>query len=127
MQSITNMERNGLYPVTLVARNACGEDTAIRFVNVLNAGIPDPGPLEGLSLFPIPIQNHEFFIQNNGLLLKGMKLRLYTTEGKLLKQWEVKAAQQGWKQRFGIGDLAKGMYFLELSVDGNRKTCPVGD
>jgi hypothetical protein len=120
--------RNGLYPVTLVAQNACGVDTAIRFVNVISVDLEEIIPERSLSLYPIPLDGNTFFLQNNGIHIKHMRVTLTDPQGKRIKSWESGPLAPDGTKRFDVSTLAAGVYFVEAEMDGRRKMwkVPVG-
>ena len=104
---------NGSYTVTLIAGNACGEDTAtlVVEVNCLVGGSP---ALEGaLRIYPNPAQD-QLWIDFGMQAATSMQVGVFDVSGRrvLARHWEQEAIEA--RMALDIGGLPMGLYVLRI-------------
>lgn len=118
-------QQNGRYPVTLIARNACGADTIVRYVNVVAVGIDDPHAFINLRLYPQPIQHGRFLIKNEGKNWQQAHMQLFDLHGRRLRSWQIGNLGINDEREFSLDQIPEGMYMIRLTAEGHSKTWKV--
>lgn len=105
-----------LWEVTLVARNACGEDTMSTIIDLRNDAI-DLWPYQPVSLQPNPAS-----VQTTILLpqSKQWNLRLTDVEGRIVRSW----TEDGDYSTIDIQEFANGVYFLRIMDERFQTVVP---
>lgn len=110
---------SGIYPVTLIATNACGSDTLTRDIQIILTSTDEVAQSWGMEVFPNPSQG-QFTLSLEGA--KGeVSIDITDVQGRLVQQYHTELHTATWTQEFDLRDVAAGLYFLKVSTsDGTQ-------
>ena len=106
--------QSGVYEVCLTVSNENATDTYCEWVEIIITGTDAPvSPLKQVKLFPNPAVDYfyfSYFAEEEGVC------RLYDAYGRGLR--ERKLLSGNVTQAWDVSELASGVYFLEVKVEG---------
>ncbi|MCX7650264.1 MAG: PKD domain-containing protein [Flavobacteriales bacterium] len=112
---------NGTYQVTLIAINACGSDTFVKFITVIKAGVEEYPESAFLSVYPNPTSGALYLAHEMGTPAGAIQLKLYNLQGAMIFQ-KVVVLGAGEQQKISLPELPEGLYLLEAELDNYRYT-----
>jgi hypothetical protein len=123
MRIIINEDTNPNVP----SDEACGpytsgetEDYIVTFRRAFKAGIETPGDIEVFSLYPNPTDGKitiSFTCRNN---MDNVKLTVTDVTGREISKQVYKTQGKEFRQEMDLGKEARGVYFVQLDVNGEK-------
>jgi PKD repeat protein len=114
---------DGVWPVTLVAGNSCGNDTITRDIMVLKTDIMDLWPVKNLHVFPNPGER-DVFIAGTSDRRKDLSVSIYNVEGCLVRTIILSGIEGDFTAPLTTGDLPAGFYLLNISDTHRSRMIP---
>lgn len=112
-------QNDGLYTISLIASNDCGQSSITKTVQITNTSIKDISAIETVNIFPNPASD----ILNIKVELvhsKPIEIILFNMLGEEIHKLRFKNLGQSLEEKLDISDLAAGIYYIEISTDNQR-------
>ncbi|MEZ4775084.1 MAG: choice-of-anchor J domain-containing protein [Bacteroidia bacterium] len=107
---------NGSYTVTLAITNNCGTTTLSDTVNMETVGLEDDLQ-KNITIAPNPNQGM-FHVNFENLKLQDVQIEIYTMTGQKIYHEKLDPILNSYNHQVNLtGNLAKGMYILEVTTD----------
>ena len=100
----------GVYPVTLIAYGACGNDTVTINVTVVKTALDENMLLKSISIYPNPA--------GNNLFIKTQQPLTYTVCDVVGKT--ILSGNANGLTNIDIATLSKGLYFIRIAANGQQ-------
>jgi hypothetical protein len=107
---------NGDY-YDIVTLNNCSSDSS-NTISVLYTNA-DNGRLNSFQVFPNPAKNY-LMIRSSSFFQENMKLTIFSTDGLLIREYQVKMSEGSTEYRIDTSKLSPGLYILMIS-GGDRR------
>jgi PKD repeat protein len=112
-----NYATDGTYLITLIAHNACGNDTLIQSITVSVNTISENN-LNLINVYPNPSKGI-FTIEN--LNVNDASIRVTDISGRILLETNINRSFS----KLNLNELSDGLYFLTIISENNFKTIPI--
>ena len=112
---VVSFTANGTYAATLVAVNACSQDTSIQFFTIQEVGLKEFLENEKVTVYPNPAQERVYIKDWKGA--GAAVVTLYDLSGRKLLVQEYSDT----KNYIDISSLAKGTYILQIRDAGKQQ------
>jgi len=110
---VVTYSNNGSYMITLIAMNACDQDTAYAMVYITEVGLMELANENNITLFPNP-SNGSITITNNSN--EEINITIFNTEGKNVAVFN----KINNSTEIDLSNLNKGIYFVRIKVGDNQ-------
>ena len=108
--------------VTLTVTNACGSATYSNTLFDVGVGVDDPAQLEAaFEAYPNP-NNGQFTVNLLGVQAEKLSLEMTNVFGQMIENREYSDVNGQFTDQFDLQNVASGIYFLKVDVDGHSIT-----
>ena len=109
----------GAYNITLIASNACGEDSiSIDLITTAVNELPDSYTLE---VNPNPSDGNFVLSWESPKNLETIQWSLLNTLGQTIESNEIQSASKSGNKQYNFNVLPAGMYYLKIKVEDGTK------
>ena len=113
------MQREGVYSVSLVVSNQCGQVSVLNEVQIITGNAVDESWVEQLTIFPNP-NDGLFTLEIAGAASPNIQARLINIVGQSIYRIEDNFIGGYWRHNFQLSNLPAGVYILEVSTDTRK-------
>ena len=111
---IMDYVNGGIYQVTLIAMNPCGNDTIIKSIEVSGVGVQEITSGENINVYPNPAENY-FIIDLSSIATEVNSVAVSNMLGQQIYY------KNGINEtKIQINDLPKGMYLVEVTTHSRK-------
>ena len=114
---------DGLAIVTVYASDGKGGNSSTNFnvtyedIDIININI-----LDNIRVFPNPVFNGLLDVTYESNARENILVTFYGTDGRSLKKYSFIKSEGIFRKTLDITDLAQGIYFMEININGNKVT-----
>ena len=115
---VHSFSSTGIFNVSLISINECGSDTISYNVNVTITSIDESEIIDGLEIYPNPVNDNLYISFVNNLAYTGI-ISLYDIIGNLIWQENNNSVSGEYNVSIDMKSFPAGMYFLRINSDNN--------